>query len=91
MKILRSKVHPFDIEELVCKITGLDYDEIDADTSIMEEKLIDEFGCDLGQFQDIIERLLPLVSQGQSPLTEKYYKGFADEEKGMWLTKMEVK
>ena len=31
MNIKKAKVLMFDIEELACKITGLDYDEIDAD------------------------------------------------------------
>ena len=42
-----AKVDTLDVEELACHITGLDYDEIDADTTTIEEKLYEEFGCDV--------------------------------------------
>jgi hypothetical protein len=85
-----AKVDAFDVEELACHITGLDYDEIDADTTTIEEKLYEEFGCDLEQFTDIIQRLLPMIDIGVSPLTKKRYKGFSDTEKGIWFVKMEA-
>lgn len=86
----KAKISTLEVEELACQITGLDYDKIDADTSVINEKLYEEFGCDLDQFTDIISRLLPLVTVGESPLTKKVYKGFAEEEKSMWLCKVEV-
>jgi hypothetical protein len=85
-----AKVDTLDVEELACYITGLDYDEIDADTTIIEEKLYEEFGCDLEQFKHIIQRLLPMIDVGSSPLSKKRYKGFSDAEKGIWFVKMEV-
>lgn len=91
MKIQTSPTHIFNIEELACKITGLDYDEIDADSQLIDEKLMDELGVDIQQFQGIIERLLPLVQIAHSGMTEKTYKGFADIENGLWLVKTEVK
>lgn len=91
MKIETAPTHIFEIEELACKITGLDYDEIDADTQIIEYKLMDELGVDLQQFQEIVERLLPLIQIANSGMTEKTYKGFADIEGFKWLVKTEVK
>ncbi len=91
MKIETANTHIFEIEQLACKITGLDYDEIDANTEIIESKLMDDLGVDLSQFQEIVERLLPLIMIANSGLTEKTYKGFAEIEKSVWLTKMEVK
>lgn len=88
MKIETAPTHPFAIEELACQITGLDYDEIDADTAIIEQKIIDQFDIDLGSFQEIIERLLPLIQIGQSELTKTMYKGFGKD--GVWLVKMEI-
>lgn len=90
MNVKTANTHIFDIEELACKIIGLDYDEIDADTALIEEKLMDELTIDLDQFQSIVNRLLPLIMVSDSPLTEKKYKGFADIEKSTWLTKIEV-
>jgi len=88
MKI--AKVSTLEVEELACHITGLDYDEIDADEEIIDEKLQEEFGCDLQQFTHIIQRLLPIIDIGASPLTQKRYKGFSDIEKGVWFVKMEI-
>lgn len=78
-----------DTEELACKITGLDYDAIDADVDIIEEALVDKFGIGIGEFVELIEHLIPLVDVGRSPLTKKLYKGFSDQQ-GVWLTKVLV-
>lgn len=85
-----KKIHPFEIEVLACKITNLDYDEIDADNAIIDEALMDKFGCCFDQFCDIINRLAPLIAVSKSELTEKTYKGFADIENGIWLSKIEA-
>ena len=85
-----AKISTLETEELACYITGLDYDEIDADEEIIDEKLQEEFGCNLQQFTHIIQRLLPMIDVGSSPLTQKRYKGFSDVEKHIWLVKTEV-
>ena len=38
-EVKKANVHQFDIEELACRILGIDYDEIDADTEIINEEL----------------------------------------------------
>lgn len=90
MTIAKTKLITLEVEELACKITGLDYDEIDADTEIINEKLYEELNLDLENFTEIISRLLPLIDVGSSPLTQKRYKGFSDVEKQMWLVKTVV-
>jgi hypothetical protein len=85
-----ANISTLETEELACYIVGLDYDEIDADEQIIDEKLQEEFGCDLKQFTQIIRILLPLIDVGTSPLTEKRYKGFADNKLKMWFVKTEV-
>jgi len=85
-----AKISTLDTEELACYITGIDYDEIDADEEVIDEKLQEEFGCDLQQFTNIIQRLLPMIDVGSSPLTQNRYKGFSDPEKKMWFVKIEV-
>lgn len=90
MNILKTTTHHYDIEELACKILGLDYDEIDADTDIIEYKISDEFNIDLDIFQDIVNRLLPLIDVGTSGITEQKYKGFSDVKNKRWIVKTEV-
>jgi hypothetical protein len=89
-KVESANIHYFDLEELACKVTGLDYDEIDADSAIIEETIHEVFDCSMDTFGDIVARLLPLVDVGASPLTEKVYKGFSDTENKVWLIKMEA-
>lgn len=86
----KAKISFIDVEELACKVTGLDYDEIDADTEIIENELLEVYGIDLSGFTDLISILLPMIDYGESPLTKKKYKGFADIENQRWLIKTEV-
>ena len=88
LNIEKVRVDSYEVEELACKILGIDYDEIDADVTIIEEEMMEQLDIDLEIFQDIIERLIPLVEVGQSPLTNELYKGFADTENSMWLLKI---
>lgn len=84
----KANLDRLDIEELACYLAGLDYDEIDADENIIEEHIYAEFGIDLEQFTELINRLLPMIDVGKSPLTNKRYKGFA--QPGIWLVKIEI-
>lgn len=49
----------------------------------------DHYGIDDEMFDAIISDLLPLCAEGISPLTEKKYRGFANDN--MWLLNKEVK
>ena len=88
MKIEEAKTHIFEIEKLACLITGLDYDEINANEEIIEDKIFEELEIDLGVFQSIVSRLLPLIHISKSPITEEIYKGFANTKKGIWIVKI---
>lgn len=90
LNVEKVSISSLDIEELACKILGIDYEEIDADESIIEEALHDEFFIDLDTFRDIVSRLLPLIDVGTSELTNTKFKGFSDIENKMWLVKTEV-
>ncbi len=87
MEILKARTNPIDIEELACKILGLDYDEIDGDTEVIEDKILEELSIDLDYFQEIVNRLLPLIDVGTGGITETKYKGFADVKNKIWLVK----
>ena len=83
-----------DIAELACELTGLDYDEIDADHNTIEQAIYDSFNTDIESLERIVKKLLPMIDSARSGLTGKMYKGFAkvDEDgRGYWLAKIEVK
>lgn len=86
----KANITSLDVEKLACKLTDLDYDEIDADTATIDESLMNNFGIDLDNFTELISLLLPMIDYGKSPLTNKMYKGFADAENKVWLIKIEV-
>ena len=87
-EVNKATVHIFDMEELAYKILGIDYDEIDADTEVIEEELYNMFEIDLENFSEIINRLLPLIDVGESPLTKQKFKGFSAGSS--WLAKTPV-
>ena len=79
-----------DVEELAAFICGLDYDEIDADTGKIEDAMIEKFNCNLEDFANIITKLMPMVEIAESSLSKKWYAGFANKAKQMWLLKEEI-
>lgn len=83
----KASLNCWETEELVCKIIGLDYDEVDGDTDTIDKALYEELDIDLEQFTEIIRRLLPLIDAGRG-MTGDLYKGFA--YKKQWLVKMKV-
>ena len=87
-QVKKATVHVFDMEELACEIMGIDYDEIDADTEVIEEELYNQFEIGLDNFSEIVNRLLPLIDIGEIPLTKQKFKGFSTGQ--MWLAKIPV-
>lgn len=52
------------------------------------EELYNQFETDLENFSEIVNRLLPLIDIGESPLTKEKFKGFSTGQ--MWLAKVPV-
>jgi hypothetical protein len=75
-------VSEFDIEELARGMHNLS-DDIDV-VDYVEEK----YNCGWDAFYRIIEAVTPLIECGQSPLTNKKYKGFGKD--GLFFLKVEV-
>jgi len=75
-------VSEFDIEELVRGMHALD-DEVDV-----YDYVYDEYEMDWENFCKLITNLMPLITVGQSPLTNKIYKGFGKDN--MFFIKQEV-
>ena len=74
MEVTRVKLGSLEVEELACKITGLDYDEIDADTGIINDELYGQLNIDLDDFTELIRRLLPLIDVVGSALLSDLMK-----------------
>lgn len=87
-KLKRAGISSLEVEELACYLTGLDYDEIDADEGVIDEKLQEKFFISLEIFSDLVDLLLPLIEVGEGLYGA--YAGFADKEKKMWFTKMKI-
>lgn len=90
MKIKEANIPQLDLEELACVILGVDYDEIEGDFGTIERELWEQLNIDFDGFTNLINRLVPLIDVGKSPLTSKRYKGFADTKNQCWLAKVEV-
>jgi hypothetical protein len=91
-KIKRIKADWAEVAELACEITGTDEEAIYGDFDILEDRLYEELNIDFDSFHEIINRLLPLVDVGKSPLSGKHFKGFSKVEDGMgcWIVKAEI-
>jgi hypothetical protein len=90
MKILKVETDQYDIEDLACKILGLDPDGLEGETEIIEGVMRDDLDIEMDTFQEIVNRLLPLIDVGKSELTGGRYKGFSDSEKQLWLVKTKI-
>jgi len=77
-----NMISEFDIEELVRGMHALD-DEVDV-----YDFVHDEYEMDWENFCKLISDLMPLIIIGQSPLTQKVYRGFGTNN--MFFIKQEV-
>ncbi len=77
-------VSEFEVEELVRGMFGLG-DDVDIDDYIYEHY---DSQVSFEGFALIVRDLLPLIVVGQSPLTQKTYKGFGKDN--MFFIKQEV-
>jgi hypothetical protein len=84
-KVKPVSVDRFDVEELACFILGLDED---SESSEIDNALYEEFECTLESFTQIVQHLLPLCDVGESPLTNKRYKGFSNRH-NCWIIRTE--
>jgi len=72
----------------------IDYDEmwyhlLGDDVDDIEQAVYDKFDLDLTTVESLLDKIIPLVDVGRSPLTGTLYKGIAHN--GMWLAKCKVK
>lgn len=79
------KLKHYDVEELAAHILGLGED-YEYDT--IEELLFEKYEVSFESFHKIIETLIPLCEVAKSPITDVIFRGFADREKGFWLTRI---
>lgn len=91
-KIKRINADWAEVAELACEITGTDEEAIYGDFGLLEDRLYEELNVDFDSFHEIVNRLLPLVDVGKSPLSGKFFKGFSKIEgsRGCWIVKVEI-
>ena len=73
---------------LAAAMLGLPEPDNDEQAEEVEDKFVTSFGIDLLTFTDMIERLLPLCTVAESPLTGNRYRGFAKD--GCFIVKTEA-
>ena len=66
-----------EVEELACKIFGIDIDNENYEELIDEE--LEEYGIHIEEFSWIIEKLLPFSRIVQSELTGERYYSFGEQ------------
>ncbi|WP_315507002.1 hypothetical protein [Capnocytophaga leadbetteri] len=91
-KIKRINADWAEVAELACEITGTDIETVYGDFDVLEDSLYEKLNIDFDSFHEIVNRLLPLVDVGKSPLSGKFFKGFSKIEgsRGCWIVKVEI-
>ncbi len=82
-----SRISYTEALELACVILDLNEDDEDIAEQV-EEKLVNIYEIELSSFMKLIDKLLPLATIGQSPLTKEWYRGFALGN--AWIVKREI-
>ena len=73
-----------DFYELAMYLTGNSGEDEDE----LEQAFFDKFEIDYHLAFGLVKNLVPLCNVGQSPMTEKYYRGFGTAD--TWLVKQEI-
>lgn len=72
----------FDVENLVCHMLGVNYDDVVVGTLFYEK-----YEVELEYFIDILTDLVKFTPIWKSPLTGELYQGFVDLKEGVVLIK----
>ena len=56
----------------------------------VEQKLFDEYEISMDSFHKLICKLAPMCEVGQSPLSNKKYRGFADIENSCFIARVDT-
>ena len=91
-KIKRINADWDEVIELACEITGTDIETVYGNFDVIEDALYEKLNIDFDSFHEIINRLLPLIDVGKSPLSGKFFKGFSkiEDGRGCWIVKAEI-
>ena len=81
------KIDWIDAEELAAKLCELDYD---YDSDAVEQALFDKYEISFDKFHKLICDLAPMYEVGQSPLSGKKSRGFADIENACFIARVDA-
>ncbi|WP_396957697.1 hypothetical protein [Nitrosomonas sp.] len=94
MKTEKFKADALHIEALAAFLLEVNLEDLAGDDGEYEFKLwnlfYNRYGVEVSDFAKLINALVPLIEIGKSPLTGRFYKGFADGDKRLLLVKMEI-
>jgi hypothetical protein len=85
VSVEKVKLDWLEVADLAMHVCGL---PDDADLDRIDQALCDQFDIGLEQLESLLEVLIPLCRAGQSPLSGKWYRGFANGD--IWLAKHEL-
>ena len=80
-------ISDYDAEELAANILGFG-EEYEPDE--VEKKLFDEYEISMDCFHKLICKLAPMCEVGQSPLSGKKSRGFADIENSCFIARVDT-
>ncbi len=76
-----------DAEELAAKVCKLG-DEYDSEA--VEQALFEMYEISFDKFHELISTLAPMCEVGQSPLSGKKFRGFADIENACFIARVDA-
>ena len=80
-------ISDYDAEELAAKLLGFG-DEYEPDE--VEQKMYDVYEISMESFHKLICGLAPMCEVGQSPLSGKKSRGFADIERQCFIARVDA-
>ena len=80
-------ISDYDAEELAAKLLGFG-DEYEPDE--VEQKMYDVYEISMESFHKLICGLAPMCEVGQSPLSGKKSRGFADIENACFIARVDA-
>lgn len=81
----------YDCEELAAFMADAMSDYDNDDFEVVENKIYEKYNCEIDDFYNIINDLMPMMRASKSALSDQIFIGFADVNNKVFLLKKELK